>query len=217
LQAGLGGLLLLDPFEQVLGRAGVEEPGTLPPREAELTPEDAAELYDLLLTRPVSLGGFGPRLVASHLLRGVMEGEEELPRAALLERTARYAGLAVLRPDGYLASAVTGRTLQRVGPVVLEAGALRAGGFEVGRFYANVRGVWRPVDEQLRGVDTGPGLAEVYDDADVISRVLDGAQDAALETALALSQLAAHPLDSRRFWSDRSGSHSSAALTEEEV
>lgn len=196
LNAGLGGLLRLDLFEQVLHGAGVGDLRVLPPREAALTPEDSAELYELLLTRPVSLAGFGQRLVACHLLRGVLEGEEDLPRALLLARTARYVGLAVLRPDGYLASAVTGHTLQRVGPVVLEAGALRAGAFEVGRFYADLGGVWRPVDEQLRGVSTGPGLAEVYDDADVVSRVLDGAQDAAIETALALAKLAAHPLDS---------------------
>jgi len=72
-----------DGFEMLLLRAGLEDSGWHPAPEADFTPEDAAELYDELLVRPVTLAGFGPRLVASHLLREVMEGEEELPRPAL--------------------------------------------------------------------------------------------------------------------------------------
>ncbi|RKH44178.1 hypothetical protein [Corallococcus sicarius] len=42
----------------------------------------------------------------------------------------------------------------------------------------------------------GPPLAEVYDDADVINRSLDGAEDAFVELYHALGQLLSHPADS---------------------
>jgi hypothetical protein len=102
----MGALVETDAFEALLGRAGLRDFNELPPREADLTPEDAARLYDALLERPVTLEGFGPRRVAFHLLGEFMEGEEELSRAALLKRLERYRFLAVLRPDGYLAWAL---------------------------------------------------------------------------------------------------------------
>jgi hypothetical protein len=88
-----GRLVESDGFEALLIRAGVDDSGLLPPRETDFTPEDAAELYDVLLSRPVTLAGFGPRLAASYLLREVMEGDEELPRPALLSRVERFEGL----------------------------------------------------------------------------------------------------------------------------
>lgn len=56
-----GRLVEVDAFEQLLLRAGLDNFNQLPPREADLTPEEAAELYDVLLTRPVTLLGSGPR------------------------------------------------------------------------------------------------------------------------------------------------------------
>jgi hypothetical protein len=191
-----GRLVEVDAFEQLLLRAGLDDVHQLPPREADLTPEDAAELFDVLLSRPVTLFGFGQRLAASYLLREVMEGDEELPRAALLARVERFVGLAVLRPDGYLAWALSGHTQQYVGPVALTEGALRAGPFEVGRFYDGRSGAFFPVDERLRRVRRIPPLAEVYDDGDVINRTLDGAEDVFRDTVLALGGLVLHPGDS---------------------
>lgn len=191
-----GRLVELDGFEALLQRAGLNDSPLCPPSEADFTPEDAAELYDALLPRPVTLAGFGPRLAASYLLREVMEGEEELPRSALLARVARFEHLAVLRPDGHLAWALSGNTQQRVGQVVLKEGALWAGPFEMGRFYDGRGGVFVPVDEVLQRVRTSPPLAEVYDDGDVINRVMDGAEDAFRDTVLALGGLVFHPGDS---------------------
>ncbi|HEX8825898.1 MAG TPA: Tox-REase-5 domain-containing protein [Archangium sp.] len=191
-----GRLVELDDFEVLLLRAGLDDSTLRPPREADFTPEDAAELYDVLLSRPVTLAHFGPRLAASFLLREVMEGEEELPRPTLLARVHRFEGLAVLRPDGYLAWALNGQTQQRVGHVVLKEGALSAGLFEVGRFYDGRGGVFLPVDEHLRRVRTTPPLAEVYNDGDVIGRTLDGAEEAFRDTVLALGGLVFHPGDS---------------------
>jgi hypothetical protein len=195
-RATLGALRQVDPFEEVLLLAGVDTVGEKPPREAPLTPEDAAALYDMLLDKPVTLGNFGSRLVASYLLREAMEEEQELPREVLVRRVERFQNLAVLRPDGYLAWALSGRTQQRVAPVEWKDGAFRARAFELGRFYSGRTGAFFPVDEHLRPLwDQGP-LAEVYNDADVISRVLDGAEESLVELGLAMGHLVAHPIDS---------------------
>jgi hypothetical protein len=191
-----GGLVILDGFETLLRRAGLGDCHLLPTSEAGFTPEDAAELYDALLVSPVSLANFGPRLAASSLLQEVMEGEEELSRLALLARVQRFEGLAVLRPDGYVAWALNGETQQRVGPVSLKDGALRAGPFEVGRFYDGRSGAFFPVDEVLQRVRTEPPLAEVYSDADVINRAFDGSEDAFRDTVFALGGLVFQPGDS---------------------
>jgi hypothetical protein len=71
---------------------------------------------------------------------------------------------------------------------------LHAGPFELGHFYVSNGFVLRRADEALRPVE--PLLAEVYDDADVVGRTLDGAQEAFVELAHALGRLFAHPLES---------------------
>lgn len=192
-----GALVEMDAFERLLVYAGLDNYNELPARQAPLTPEEAAALYDVLLDKPVTLPGFGPRLAISRLLGEIMEGDEELARDALLQRLERFKGLVVLRPDGYLTAAMTGRTLQRVAPVQWKDGAFRARQFELGRFYSARNGMAIfPVDEQLREVLTGSPLAELYDDADVISRVLDGAEESFVELGLAIGQLVSHPIES---------------------
>ncbi|WP_224241610.1 Tox-REase-5 domain-containing protein [Hyalangium gracile] len=196
-RAVMGGLVQVDGFEAVLLLGGLDNLNELPARGEPLTPEEAAQLYEVLLGKPVTLAGFGPRLVASYLLREVMEGEEEPGREELLERVKRFRGLAVLRPDGYLAWALTGETQQRVAPVEWKEGAFRARGFEVGRFYSGRNGMaFFEVDEELRESRQGGVLAEVYDDADVLSRVMEGAEEAVVELAVAMGRLVSHPLRS---------------------
>ncbi len=193
----LGGLRALDPFEEVLLLAGLDMIEALPPSEAPFTPEDAAALQALLLAKPVSLANFGPRLVAVQLLREVLEGEEELTREVLFQRVRRFKRLAVLRPDGYLAWALSGKTQQRVAPVQWKDGAFRAHGFEVGRFYSGRNGMaFFPVDDQLQDIRRAGPLAEVYDDSDLSGRVFDGAEESLFELGQALAALIVHPLDS---------------------
>ncbi|MFP2913128.1 hypothetical protein ACLESD_50615, partial [Pyxidicoccus sp. 3LFB2] len=139
-----------DALVEVLLRAGLPHAADQLPAEAPLSPEDAAALFDALLEQPVTVAGFGPRLVASRLLREVVEGDEEVPRAEVLERVKRFERLAVLRPDGVLAMALTGAARQRVGEVQWNDGSFRAGAFEVGALYSGATGVWRPVDAALQ-------------------------------------------------------------------
>jgi hypothetical protein len=188
------GLLEVDAFEKLLVYAGLDPTEDLPLRLNPLTQDEAVRVLALLLQKPVTLGNFPPRMVAAHLMREVLEDGEAL-REELLRRVERFARIAVLRPDGYLAWARSGRTQQKVAPVEWRDGALRAGLFELGRFYVSNGSIFRLANERLAPVD-GPVFVEVYDDADVISRTLDGAEEAFVELYHALGQLFTHPLDS---------------------
>ncbi|CAM3437031.1 hypothetical protein G4177_29920 [Corallococcus sp. ZKHCc1 1396] len=190
------GLLDVDAFEKLLVRAGLEDVDALPVRRNPFTPEDAVEVLGRLMERPVTLRTFPPRMAAGFLLREVLE-RGEVSREELVRRVARFAReqVAVLRPDGYLAWALDGSTQQKVAPVTWKDGAFRAGYFELGRFYSGKGGVFRHVDARLRASDWRP-LAEVYDDADVINRSLDGAEDAFVGLYHALGQVLSRPTDS---------------------
>ncbi|NOK33619.1 hypothetical protein HMI49_10455 [Corallococcus exercitus] len=190
------GLLEVDAFEKLLLRAGLEDLEELPVRRNPFTPADAAEVLNRLMEKPVTLSTYPPRMAAGFLLREVLEGGE-VSREELVHRMERFVReqVAVLRPDGYLAWALDGRTQQKVAPVQWRDGTFRAGNFELGRFYSGRGGVFRHVDAQLRATDWRP-LAEVYDDADVLSRSLDGAEDAFVELYHGMGQLLSHPTDS---------------------
>ena len=189
-------LLGVHAFENLLISAGLEDVDELPVHHNPFTPEDAVEVLGRLMEAPVTLRAFPPRMAAGFLLREVL-ARGEVSREELVRRVARFAReqVAVLRPDGYLAWALDGTTQQKVAPVEWKDGAFRAGHFELGRFYSGRRGVFRHTDAQLRSVE-GPPLAEVYDDADVINRSLDGAEDAFGELYHALGQLLSRPTDS---------------------
>ncbi|WAS87180.1 MULTISPECIES: Tox-REase-5 domain-containing protein [unclassified Corallococcus] len=184
-----------DAWEKLLTDAGLEARDESPVGGV-LTPAQAARLMDVLLGKPVTLSTFPPRMAAGFILREVME-RGEVTRQELLRWVERFSReqVAVLRPDGYLAWALTGRTQQKVAPVEWKDGAFRAHGFELGCFYSGKGGVFRAVDARLQASDWRP-LAEVYDDADVLSRTLDGAEDAFVELYHALGQLLTRPVDS---------------------
>lgn len=187
------GTVRMDGFEQLLTSAGLDNLGELPPLDSSLTPQQAAKLLAALMQKPLTLANFPPRVGANHLLREVLESGE-MSREELLRRVERFNRVAVLRPDGYLAWVVTGRTQQRVGPVEWLDGAFRAHGFELGRFYASQGGVFRLADVRMR--QSGEVLAEVYDDADYLSRAMDGAEEAFLALALSMGKSLTYPLDS---------------------
>jgi hypothetical protein len=89
-----------------------------------------------------------------------------------------------------------GRTQQKAfGGVQWHEGAFRAGPFELGRFYVSNGFVFRLADEYLEPVEHSV-LVEVYDDADYLSRSLDGAEAAVVAMALAVGELLTHPADS---------------------
>jgi hypothetical protein len=125
----------LDDFGLLLLSAGVV-PEALPAGQ-EVTVEEAGRLRLLLtlLLADGSMQRYGPRVTADFLLAELRSGGKSVPRTILNERLRRFERLAVLRPDGYLASVISGTALQCVGPVQVQDGALVAGGYKLGALY----------------------------------------------------------------------------------
>ncbi|WP_143177925.1 hypothetical protein [Cystobacter ferrugineus] len=116
--------MTLDYFQGFLAQAGV--PSTVLPRDGRtLAPQQALELVQHLLSTPVTLGNFGLRRMAAHLLLEVAAGGEGVTRDELHARMRRFSRLLVLRPDGYLVRATTGVAVQQAGQVVLAEGFSR--------------------------------------------------------------------------------------------
>jgi hypothetical protein len=151
----------LDYFQGFLVQAGVPS-DAVPGDGRTLAPQQALELVPHLLSTPVTLGNFGLRRMAAHLLLEVATGSEVVTRDELHARMRRFSRLLVLRPDGYLVKATSGVAVQKAGEVVLaEDGTLRAGRFEVGPFYAIDGGRLFPVDGRLE-VPKGTRPAGLY-------------------------------------------------------
>jgi hypothetical protein len=163
------------------------------PVGAALSADGARQLWDELAKTAVTQRSFGPRLVLSWLLRETLTVGELVEYAELLRRTERFWPLVLVRPDGYLVAALSGRPLQRLGQVTLTAGELRVGRLVVGAFYVSRGGVLYPVDESLRRSDRTP-WAELGLERDWLNAALDGAQDAVGELALALAQAVTDPI-----------------------
>jgi hypothetical protein len=157
--------MALDYFQGFLAQAGIPSMA-LPKDGRTLAPQQGLELVPHLLSTPLTLGNFGLRRMAAHLLLEVAAGGEVVTRDELQARMRRFSRLLVLRPDGYLVRATTGVAVQKAGQVVLaEDGTLRAGRFEVGPFYAIEGERLFPVDQGLE-VPKGARPAGMYEPDD---------------------------------------------------
>jgi hypothetical protein len=133
----------VDDFGMLLLEAGLA-PGTIPSGEV-VTVEQAQRLRMLLRLAMAdgNMKSYGPRVTADFLLAEAVTAGGVVARISLNERLRRFEGLAVLRPDGYLAQAITGAPLQCVGPVQMQGTDLQAGDFKVGPFYTQEGGAFR--------------------------------------------------------------------------
>jgi hypothetical protein len=183
-----------DPFQVVQRASGLGEEARHP-AGAALYVGQARELLEKLARTPVTARSFAPRRVLSWLLREALTGGEHVEYAELKWRTERFWPLVLVRPDGYLVTALTGTPLQRLGPLELKGGEWKVGSLTVGDFYFSRAGVFYPVTEALRRAD-GPPLAELGLGRDPLNAALDGAQDALAEMAMALAQSLLHPIRS---------------------
>ena len=183
-----------DPFQGVQQASGLGEEARHP-AGAALYVGQARELLGRLASTPVTARSFAPRRVLSWLLREALEGGERVEYAELKWRTERFWWLVLVRPAGYLVTALTGTPLQRLGSLELKGGEWKAGGLTVGDFYFSRLGVFYPVTEALRRAE-GPPLAELGLGRDPLNAALDGAQDALAEMAVALAQTLLHPIRS---------------------
>lgn len=134
----------LDEFAVLLLKAGL--PTELLPKGRDLSPQEARQLRLQLHLFLPKTSEYAPWRVADVLLLDTSLKNEAVPRAELGRRLQEFQPLVVLRPDGYLAWALTGREQQCVGPVQVQDEAYRAGSFEVGTFYKKDEAdTWRPV------------------------------------------------------------------------
>ena len=188
-------LLDVDYFQGMLVRAGVP-PEKLPESNRSLSPEQAVGLLSWVLTAEVGLRDFGPWRMAAHLLWEVVQGGSPVSREVLRERMRRFVPLLVLRPDGYLVKATTGRAIQFAGEVRLERGLLCAEGFQVGPFYT-LRGQYLyPVEGDL-AIHPDAVMAGVYAPQEgTFGPVLEGAGEAVVDSVTGVLGLVLHPMES---------------------
>jgi hypothetical protein len=183
-----------DAFLALQHASGLEEDDWHPPGEA-LRPEDSRALWEALTRARPTLARFAPRRSLHAFLSPLLPKHEATPYAECLQRLLPFRSWAVMRPDGYLASALSGRALQRMGTVELRDGRLMAGAFEVGAFYLDKGGVFFAMAPSLQGAKGLP-LGELGLEHDVFNSALDGAEDALAEMVLALGHLVLHPIRS---------------------
>jgi hypothetical protein len=125
------------------------------PTEKEVSVAEAERLHLTLtlLLADGSMQRYGPRMAAHFLMMEVIAEGKAVRRDRLEERLRRFERLAVLRPDGYLASASTGYPVQCVGPIQVKDGALKSGGYKVGAFYTPDGSGFR----EEKGLNRSPG------------------------------------------------------------
>jgi hypothetical protein len=182
----------VDYFQGLLVRGGVP-PSALPKDGRTLTPEDAARLLSCLLAAEVPLRDFGPWRMAAHLLWEVIHGGAPVARSELQARMRRFQPLLVLRTDGFLVRATTGRAVQQVGDVELLEGALRAEGFQVGPFYLPRGKFLYPVDDSLE-IHPDAVLAGVYSPEEgTFGPAVEGVGLALVDSISGLVNLVLHP------------------------
>ena len=123
----------VDDFGTLLVDAGL--PSDDLPRDEALSAAQVRELQlrlELERPRPAEEA---PWMVAHFVLSEVGAKNVGVTKAELSHRLRAFENLYVLRRDGYFAHALSGRAVQCVGPVEVRDGAVRAGVFEVERFY----------------------------------------------------------------------------------
>lgn len=184
-----------DDFQVLLQHAALPESVRLAPGQP-LTSDTARVLWNGLLESPASLSTFGPRTVLASLARESLATGQPLPYTELLSRTERFRRLMVVRPDGYGASALSGKPLARLGSLALQHGELYVQGLRVGAFHFNEGGVFYAVDGALQR--TGPPVGELPLGRDPATAALLGAEDAFTEMARGLAAFVTQPVRTLR-------------------
>jgi hypothetical protein len=161
---------------------------------AMMTVADATRILNLLLRAQPSVVGVGPRMVAARIVQEVVIGGADTSMTVVAQRLASFGPIIILRPDGYIAHAVSGEAIQRAGRTEFVNGALRAGGLTAGTFYYSNGGVFYQASDSLQQV--GPPIGELALEHDAVNSALDGAADALVGMAAGLYQLIRHPIQS---------------------
>lgn len=132
----------LDEFGALLLGAGL--PVEAIPQGRDVSPTQAKRLrlhLGLVASLPQH---YTPRFVADELLRFIEKHGQPVSRWDLGLKVQEYRSLFMLRPDGYLAPALTGQPTLCVGPVEIRDDRAGAGQFEMGVFYTRADGLTWP-------------------------------------------------------------------------
>ncbi len=157
-----------------------------------LAPERAQTLWRGLLDSPATLHTFAPRTVLARLVREALLSGQPVSYAELLARTRHFRQLVVVRPDGYAATALTGKPLAHLGRPTLLRGELYVQGLRVGAFYFDNGGVFYAVNETLQS--HGLPVGELPLGRDPATAALLGTEDALTEMVLGLAALVTEPV-----------------------
>jgi hypothetical protein len=125
----------MDDFDMLLMKAGVDVE-EFPTGEA-LTAQQANDLLGWLRLKisDGNMAAYGPRIMASFLLEEALKTGKSIPRRSLTAGLRLHTQLVVLTPEGHLVRAYSGALLQCAGPLQIQGGVPRAGGFQVDAFY----------------------------------------------------------------------------------
>ncbi|MFL5353052.1 Tox-REase-5 domain-containing protein [Archangium sp.] len=180
-----------DDFQVLLQHSGLPE--SVHPRPGQaLAADDAQNLWRGLLESPATLRTFAPRIVLARLVREALATGQPLAYDELLASTRRFRPLVVVRPDGYVSTALTGRPLARMGAPALRQGELYVLVMRVGAFYVDDGGVFFAVGESLQ--QQGEPVGERPLGRDPATAALLGAQDALEDVARGLAAFITHPV-----------------------
>jgi hypothetical protein len=157
-----------------------------------LASDKAQALWRALLETPTTLRTFPPRTMLARLVREALASAQPLPYAELLARSRRFRQLVVLRPDGYVSTALSGKPLASLGAPTLSEGEWYSLGLRVGAFYFNDSGVFFPVDDSLQ--KQGTPVGELPLGRDPATAALLGAEEALGEMAQGLVTLLSEPI-----------------------
>jgi len=129
-----------DPADVTALRDLLTRAGITPPRlTSALPPEVARRIADLVAAARATPAAYGPRRSLSSSCARPRQAAPPSPRSPAA--SARSG----VRPDGYIAHAVSGEAIQRAGRLHSGPDGLRAGTYEVGRFYYSDGGVFYEV------------------------------------------------------------------------
>ncbi|MEM6275062.1 MAG: RNase A-like domain-containing protein [Myxococcota bacterium] len=174
---------------ETLTKAGIPPKAVARMLEQGITAEDALVLTNRLMQKRPTLDGFGPRMVTLAVLHHVMtqsgpESHPDAPRAdidALYDVMARFEGMVVLRPDGYLASLTRGKAIRKLGNVVSRPYGFGVGSYPVGVPYIAHQGLFYEINpDGSRGEKRGYVRSNL--ERGFAGRVVDGAENAVVDT-----------------------------------
>ncbi|HWU87081.1 MAG TPA: DUF4157 domain-containing protein [Kofleriaceae bacterium] len=185
-----------DPAHESELQALLRRAGITPPRlTSALPPAEAQRIIGLLTTARATPTAYGPRMVALYLMREVQSsGGSTL--ANVVQRMRQFDRIVIVRPDGYISGALSGRAIQRAGRVQGGSDGLRAGEYEIGRFYYSDGGIFYQVGPNLERVGNPVGELALEHGLGPIDAVLDGVEDALRGMVEGIVRLITHPIQS---------------------